>query len=302
MFLMMLEYIASSARTHGKVNPSAVPLRMSTLNLVVALSAALVYGAPTPTPSNVDSSVVSIPYEYTYLLPNSYYSNLSEGFVDTTISSDASINALFASAQNAPFISYSQEFLDIIGPNPQLKLIEEIDTGLFAYEGGIWLYDRNEVWFTSSVQAGGATTVRALKLDTYEIYEPKISSDLVNPNGATYWNGTVYFATYQSKDYPGGIMAVDPATGEVTPALNSYFGLRFNAPDDMVWVRNKAGKEYLFWTDLDYAVRIISALSDGSSDYFQVSRLSRPPNPRHSRRSLAMGSPSRSAASRHRPR
>ncbi|KAF2102043.1 hypothetical protein NA57DRAFT_8678, partial [Rhizodiscina lignyota] len=199
------------------------------------------------------SSVVSIPYEYTYLLPNSYFSNLTEGFVDTVFSDKTSLSGLFESAKNAPFISYDQEFLDIFGHNPQLKLIKEIDTGLPFYEAGLWIYDRNEVWFTSSVQAGGATTVRALKLDTYEVYEPKISSVLINPNGAYYYDGLIYFATYQSVSYPGGITAVNPHTGEAKQVLNNYMGLRFNGPDDIQWIKTKAGKEYMFWTDLDYA-------------------------------------------------
>jgi sugar lactone lactonase YvrE len=48
----------------------------------------------------------------------------------------------------------------------------------------------------------------------------------------------------------GGVIAIDPKTKVVTTIASSYFGLRFNFPDDVVWVR-RGGKAYMFFTDLE---------------------------------------------------
>jgi gluconolactonase len=210
-------------------------------------------------PTTVNNTIVSIPSEYLYKLsPTSgFFSDLPTGYVDTNFTSDPALSKLFASAKNAPFVSYQDEFLEILGSDPKLVLVDEATDpkDLFAYEAGVWVYDRNEVWFTSSVFIGGPSEVRVLKLDTYEIYKANVSTELINANGGYYFDGLIYFTTYQSPEYPGGIVSVDPNTGEVKTIVNSYFGLRLNSPDDLTWVV-RGGKKYMFFSDLDYAVSI----------------------------------------------
>jgi gluconolactonase len=210
-------------------------------------------------PTTVNNTIVSIPSEYLYNLPptSGFFSDLSTGYIDTNFTSDTALSKLFASAKNAPFVSYGDEFLEILGSDAKLVLVDESTDpkNLFAYEAGVWVYDRNEVWFTSAVQEGGPSEVRVLKLDTYEVYKANVSSGLINANGGYYFDGLIYFTTYQSPEYPGGIVSVDPNTGEVTTIVNSYFGLRLNSPDDLTWVV-RGGKKYMFFTDLDYAVSI----------------------------------------------
>lgn len=251
---MILQYILNWEYGTEKLSLAL----LSSLKMGLAKSLLHVYLAILPLTlalTAVKSTVVSIPYEYSYLLPNSFEGNVSTGFVDTTFSDEPALSSLFAKAKEAPFVSYSDEFLDIVGEHPQLKLVAEMDEGEFAYEAGIWVYERNEVWFTSSLQVGGRTKFRILNLDTYEITIPDFEDSVTNPNGGTYFDGLVYFATYQSPMYPAAVVSVNPSTGKVKTLFNSYFGLRLVSPDDLVWMKRKQDKKpYLFFTDLDYAV------------------------------------------------
>lgn len=70
--------------------------------------------------------------------------------VNSTKTTDASINALLASAATASFISYDDGFLSILGPNLTFELIEERDLE-FVFEAAVWVPERNEVFFPSSV-------------------------------------------------------------------------------------------------------------------------------------------------------
>lgn len=207
---------------------------------------------------NTSNSVVSIPYEYTYLLPNGFMGNVNETFVNGTSTDNSTINSLLQTANRAPFIAYDNAFLDIIGPNPQPRLIDNRST-LFAYEAGVWIPERNEVWYTTSVSQAAhiPSYIEVLNLDTNSIYRLNgTSQPIINPNGAYYFQGKVYFATYPSNQtYPangthrGDITSVDVDTLKVETILNSYFGLPFNGPDDLVWTQ-QGNSRYLFFTDL----------------------------------------------------
>lgn len=48
------------------------------------------------------------------------------------------------------------------------------------------------------------------------------------------------------------IYEIDPATGHTAVIINSYFGLPFNGPNDMVWVKNQGpckNQTFMFFTD-----------------------------------------------------
>lgn len=182
-----------------------------------------------PQSSSNEQAVVSIPYEYTYLLPTPFDSNSNYTFVNGTTTSSSSINQFLSSAASAPIISYSQEFLDLIGPNPQINLIAERDGDDFAYEMGVWVPERNSVWFTSSVSGLIPPKMYELNLESNEISEVQTSEPVTNPNGGYYYQGKVWIATYpNNQSYAGGIVSVDVETLEVETVINSYFGLRYN--------------------------------------------------------------------------
>jgi gluconolactonase len=198
------------------------------------------------------NAIVSIPPELTYLLPPRYSSELQAGFVNTN-TTNKSYNDLLASAAAAPFISYSQEFLDILGPNPTLKLIAE-RTYAFAGEAGVWAPDRNEVWFTSNTN-GDAHSLEVLDLATSKIRVAQTSLPILNPNGGTYFNKTVYITSGGTLSNAPCIYAINPSTGHTTILLNSYFGLSFNGPNDLAWATGPNKKPSLFFTDDPISIR-----------------------------------------------
>ena len=193
----------------------------------------------------------SIDPKLTYLLPAKYSGELQQNFVDTN-TTNKSQNAELAAAQKAPFISYDPEFTAIIGPNPTLKLVAEREAP-FADEAGVWVSDRNEVWFTSSV-VNNQSHLMVLDLRTSEIYTPNTSIPVLNPNGGYYYNGTVYIAGTGTFTEAPCIYGINPSTGETTVVLNTYFGLQFNGPNDITWVQ-RGNKSYMFFTDDPIAER-----------------------------------------------
>lgn len=201
-------------------------------------------------------NVVSVLQQYTYLLPNGYQGNTNYTFVNGTHTGSNEVNSVLNAAKKAPIISYDQAFLDIVGSTPEVKLIAERKDDYFAYEMGVWVPERHEVWFTSAVEQGRVIppTLYALDLGTNSISKVEASEEIINANGGYYFEGKVYIATYPNNaSYSGGIVAVDVKTLQVETVLNSYFGLRYNGIDDIVWATGSNGCKYMYFTDLDFA-------------------------------------------------
>ena len=200
-----------------------------------------------------NNSIVSIPYELTYLLPSRFDGNVLYSFVNGTNTSDASIDATFQSAAVAPFILFDDEFLGILGQNPPIELVEEREDN-FAGEAGVWISERNEVWLTTWIN-DGPTSVEILDLETHSVKRLNSSEPLENPNGGYYHEGLMYFTCLRddSRKWPGGVVSVDPETGHVERVLNSYFGLKFDNVDDLAWVTQPGtNMSYMFITILPF--------------------------------------------------
>ncbi|KAF5495056.1 hypothetical protein CGCS363_v009325 [Colletotrichum siamense] len=204
------------------------------------------------------ADVVSIPYELTYLLPGPFEGSIFGAFVDGNSTSDDT-NTIFAVAKKAPFISYDDEFLALLGPNPEPTLIDQREEN-FAGEAGVWLSERNEVWYTTWIN-DGPTRVEILNLTDGTIRNLTTSEPLQNPNGGYYHQGRVYFTSLRddTRSWPGGVFAVDVETGEVEWILNSYFGLKFDAVDDVAWATQPGtNKSYMYITILPSADSVVS--------------------------------------------
>lgn len=218
-------------------------LRVSNTTLLVAAIAAQAVLA--------SNTSVSVPPELAYLLPQQYSGELQQAFVNTN-TTNKSDNKLLAAAQATPFVSYDAEFLDIIGPNPTLKLIAERRTA-FAGEAGVWVPERNEVWFTSNTN-GDSQSLEVLDLKTSQIHVSKTNLPILNPNGGYYFNGTVYITSGGTIEDAPCIYAIDPSTGSTIIVLNTFFGLAFNGPNDVTWVK-RGNKAYMFFTDDPISIR-----------------------------------------------
>ncbi|KAF2486396.1 hypothetical protein BDY17DRAFT_321195 [Neohortaea acidophila] len=228
---------------------------------ILVTSLAGVSATLTPSYNTSSNSPVVVPYEYTYILPNGFVGNENYTFANGTTTNDPRINALLKSATQAPIVAYDAEFSNIFGSNPAIKLVQDrsAQDDMFAHEAGVWVPERNEVWFSNSPSqlAVFPGTVYVLSLDTGHVGPLNSSSKVRNPNGGYYFEGKVYFTSIPgpaNDTYPGGIISVDVHTLETQTIVNSYFGLHFNGPDDIVWVYNPANRseKYMFFTDLDF--------------------------------------------------
>lgn len=199
-----------------------------------------------------NSSVVSIPHAYTHLLPDGFIGNLNYTFVNGThVPGNSSINQLLGEASRAPFISFDQEFLDILGENPDVKLVEYKKDDKFAFEFGVWVPERHEIWFTSSVEQPNIQ-LYSLNLHTNKVNPlAGLSRPIVNPNGGYYFEGKVYLGTIASNEtHRAGVYSIDVKTLEVETVVNSYFGAPFSCVDDLVWAK-RGNDRYLYFSDLD---------------------------------------------------
>jgi len=74
--------------------------------------------------------------------------------------------------------------------------------------------------------------------------------EVLDPNGGGYHNGKVYIAGDGNHTVPPCIYEVDAITFETQVVVNSYFGLRFGGPNDLVWASQDGGnRSWLFFTD-----------------------------------------------------
>ncbi|KAM6477382.1 hypothetical protein HDV62DRAFT_372886 [Trichoderma sp. SZMC 28011] len=223
-------------------------VKMARLFNLSALLSVIVALAPSSEGVATANKQVEVPRELTYNLPQTFHSDLAQGFLGGTVTTSKKTQRLLKEAYNANFVIYDAEFKDILGKNPTLELVAQ-DDEVVAYEGGLWVADRDEVWMTSSVVVYNRTWISILKLKDNTIHTPSFhGDDFVTPNGGYYFNGTAYFGTVGNVTSPAGVVGINPRTKEVTTVVNSYFGLNFNFIDDVAWTR-RCGKNYMFFTD-----------------------------------------------------
>lgn len=223
----------------------------STASLVLMLTT--LCAASSNSSATTHAKAVDIPNEYTYKLPDGFLSNENYTFVNgTSTPHDNHINDLFKKAADAPIISFDLSFSKLVG-NAEIKLVAERPHDKWAYEGGIWVPERDEIWTISSIvqsSAGKPSTVYTYNLTSGAVNKLNASLPIINPNGGYYYNGKVYIGTYPSNStYRGGVVSVDAHTLKVETVVNSYFGIEFNGIDDITWA-NRGRKDYMYFTDL----------------------------------------------------
>ncbi|CAF1150502.1 unnamed protein product [Rotaria magnacalcarata] len=133
----------------------------------------------------------------------------------------------------ASFISYSSEFNSLIGYKPEIKLIASRPVSVpFAHEGGAFVPTTNEVWFTAN-----------------QLPIQNTNPSIITPNGANYFDDSVYICSQGNQTTSGGIYAVNPTTLVSRLVVNSWFGLRLNSPNDVTFTRKIGGGKYMWFTD-----------------------------------------------------
>lgn len=183
---------------------------------------------------------ISIPPEWTYKLPPTFAGNTSTDFVQTT-TNNATIDSTLLRARSSPFISYSDEFLSIANGGQRFNLVSQPDSQ-FAFGAGVWVPSNNQVWFTSSPSTN-PSYLSILNLNTSTVTRPNTSQPIPNPSGGYYFNGRIYITAIGNDTLAGGIYSINPVTDasgthQTDIVVNSYFGARFNSPNDVTWSSN----------------------------------------------------------------
>lgn len=211
---------------------------------------------------------VPIPNEYSYLLPRPFNNTLTKPFVDTNVT-DSNVSQILSEARNASFISYSSEFDEILGSNPQVRLIAS-SPHPFAFEAGIWVPCTNQIWFTAFLNpVPGYLTI--LDIASTKTFRPNLTGPAaaipVNPNGGYYFDGLVYLTSFGNSTISPTIVSIDPRTYETHEVINSFFGLPLNGPDDVTVARSRTtGQPCLFYSDFFFAVEGIPGTWKGPQE------------------------------------
>jgi gluconolactonase len=226
---------------------------------------ATVIASPTDTlklRQQANNLFISIPQEWTYKLPPNFSGNILTDFVQTN-TSNSTIDSTLIRARSAPFISYSDEFLSLIGGTQRFNLVVPQDNR-FAFEAGVWVPELDQVWFTSSIYSG-YSYLSFLNLNTSTITTPNTSIPIPNPNGGYYFNGLVYVTAIGNETLAGGIYSINPvpdASGmyQTEVVVNSYFGARLNSPNDVTWgsftSSNGTKRGVMFFSDSNYRTTV----------------------------------------------
>ncbi|CAF0914139.1 unnamed protein product [Adineta ricciae] len=211
------------------------------------------------TNANALNKIVTFPFSITSRLDSaSFYRYKNQSFCFTTFTdtanskNDSSDQNELAIAQDASFLSYSAEFLSIIGSNPDLKLIQEQPASAetqFAHEGGAYIPETNEVWFTANQLPKQNTNIYSINLKTNQITQLNIQPPIITPNGVNYFKGYVYVCSQGNTTTPAAIYAVNPTTHSSRIVVNSWFGYRLNSPNDVTFTTKVLGKKFMWFTD-----------------------------------------------------
>ncbi|CAF4031601.1 unnamed protein product [Adineta steineri] len=203
------------------------------------------------------NKLVTLPLSITSLFQATYfYRNTTVPFsftnctgVNDADNSDPAENKLLKS-RNASFISYSTEFKSLIDSNTTPKLIEQQPVSIpFAHEGGAYVPETNEVWFSANQLPQQNTNVSSINLTTNEVTLLNINNPINTPNGIKYFNSLVYVCSQGTKTIPAAIYAVNPTTLVSKVIVNSWFGYRLNSPNDVTFSTKISGKTFMWFTD-----------------------------------------------------
>lgn len=150
------------------------------------------------------------------------------------------------SEPNCKFQVRDPEFLEILGPAPELKLMAKTD----AHEGGVYHPDTNDFYFTSVRHEVGYTKLasssaekkalgeqntelRKMSLSTGEVTTVFPVTDVANGMVLDLEGHLLVCQQGQGKK-PGYIQRVDLNTLNVSVVADNWFGVPFNSPNDIV--------------------------------------------------------------------
>lgn len=146
------------------------------------------------------------------------------------------------------FRAYAPGFDEVLGDDARLSLVAEVD----AHEGPVYLADEDALYFTTLPRPGTDRSpfvqIKRLPLEDPE----RISVLVAQTNGANGMtadrNGRLLVCEQGSRWQPARIARVDRGSGERETVVESWRGLPFNSPNDVVVASDGA----IWFTDPTY--------------------------------------------------
>ena len=203
-------------------------------------------------------SLISLPFSLTSRLESNFNRKSSSAFSFTNFTNEQGDLPLLAQSQQtelyasrrASFISYSSKFTALIGHEAKLTQLATRPIGTqFAHEGGTFVPDTNEVWFSANQLPMQNTNVSSVNLKTNAVELLSIKPPILTPNGLQYFDGSVYICSQGNQTTSGAIYAVNPTTLVSRLVTNSWFGLRLNSPNDVTFTTKIGKRRYMWFTD-----------------------------------------------------
>ncbi|KAK4124749.1 calcium-dependent phosphotriesterase [Parathielavia appendiculata] len=171
-----------------------------------------------------------------------------------------------------PFHVYDEDFLEIIGPNPTLTLLNHTASDPIFHEAPVWYPAKDEMFFVQNAGARAAGTGLAKSATIQKIslsaITPAIASQrnasgsvkvevldsyptVMNPNGGTNFRGQLLFlGEGQGESIAPAMYLMDPQPPyNTTVLLDNFFGRQFNSLSD-VSINPRNGE--LYFTDPTY--------------------------------------------------
>ncbi len=139
-------------------------------------------------------------------------------------------------AADCPFVIYSEEFLEVLGPEPRLELVVATD----AHEGPVYVKGQDALYFTTvpravNVPSPGYKTVAISRLDLATAQVTVVRQPSNMANGMTLdREGRLVVCEQGTRSSPAAISRLDLATGVLESLVEQWFGLPFNSPNDVV--------------------------------------------------------------------
>ncbi|KAK3311566.1 uncharacterized protein B0T15DRAFT_521869 [Chaetomium strumarium] len=177
-----------------------------------------------------------------------------------------------ASLVARPFHIYDEGFLDIIGDNPTLTLLNHTTEDPIFHEAPVWYPAKDEMFFVQNAGSPAAGTGLAKSAIIQKISLSAITTDItskmnasgsievevvnsdpmvMNPNGGTNYRGQILFLGEGQGDHiaPAMYLMNPESPYNTTVILDNFFGRQFNSLND-VSINPRNGE--IYFTDPTY--------------------------------------------------
>ncbi len=137
---------------------------------------------------------------------------------------------------NSPFVVYAPEFLEVLGPSPEYTVVP----GVNAHEGPVYVKGWDAVLFTTvpattDLPNHGNRNVSIGRLDVGSLQVSTFAAVTNMANGMTLdREGNLLICEQGTKTTAAAISRMNLQTKEAQSVVESWFGLPFNSPNDVV--------------------------------------------------------------------